>query len=376
MGLIKRNGIYQLRIMIKGVEHRRTLRTRNKKTAQQLHDQWIYQYQVNKINGTNDIPLIHIPKNKECRNSDIVSISAYQTSCPLPHQINITEISLERAFNEHIRVNQANFVSKESIQIKKRLLKLLKQANITLDETLPDKLLKFQEQLRQDFAVSTTDKYITFLKTFIKWCVKKGYLDTSIHVKIDFLKRKKSRKVEEVFTDDELERMWFYCIQNGKLDFMNYMITLFLTGARPNEILKMTKDDIDFEDNTIKIWMNKTQYENTTPINPKYLKELESISKANGLDNGCIFYGSLRNKEFYGKEFKKMREELNLNPKYTRYTFRHTAGNRAYDLTGDIHLVADFLGHQDIRTTQGYISSRPQRKQVITDELIKCVGRY
>ncbi len=71
-----------------------------------------------------------------------------------------------------------------------------------------------------------------------------------------------------------------------------------------------------------------------------------------------------------------MREELGLNPKYKRYTFRHTAGDRAYDLTGDIHLVADFLGHRDIRTTQGYISSKPQRKQVITDGLIKSVGGY
>ncbi|OON99240.1 MAG: hypothetical protein ATN35_01635 [Epulopiscium sp. Nele67-Bin004] len=281
-----------------------------------------------------------------------------------------------QAFNEHIRVNQSNFVSDDSVNIKKRLLKLLKDSNITLDYTLPEKLLEFQERLRDDFAVSTSDKYITFLKTFLKWCVKKGYLESSIRDRIDFLKRKKSQKVEEVFTDDELKRMWFYCIQYGKLDFMNYMITLFLTGARPNEILKMTKDDIDWENNTITIWMSKTEYRKTTPINPKYLKELESISKANRLDNGCIFYGSLRNKEFYAKEFKKMREELKLNPKYNRYTFRHTAGDRAYDLTRDIHLVADFLGHQDIRTTQGYISSKPERKRVIADGLIESVGGY
>lgn len=40
-----------------------------------------------------------------------------------------------------------------------------------------------------------------------------------------------------------------------------------------------------------------------------------------------------------------MREDLNFNPKYNRYTFRHTSADRAYDLTGDIHLVADFLVH-------------------------------
>ncbi|MGL4388611.1 MAG: hypothetical protein ACRCTJ_04385 [Brevinema sp.] len=122
MGIIKRNKTYYLRMMINGVEYRKPLKTENKRVAQDIYNQWNYQYQVNKMNGMNGIPLIHISKN---------------------------------------------------------------------------------------------------------------------------------HKVEEVFTDDELERMWHYCIQNGKLDFMNYMITLFLTGARPNEILKMTKDDIDFENNTI-----------------------------------------------------------------------------------------------------------------------------
>ncbi|MGL5955812.1 MAG: tyrosine-type recombinase/integrase [Brevinema sp.] len=347
--------------MINNIEYRRSLHTKNKAHAKKLYEQWVFQYQVNKINGTNEIPLIHIPKQER-----INKVSTIQ----------ITEISLERSFNEHIRVNQADFVSEDSIYIKKRLLKLLEDSHIILDHTLPEKLLKFQEKLRSDFAISTVDKYITFLKTFLKWCVKKGYLESSIRDRIDFLKRKKSKKVEEVFTDDELERMWFYCIQNGKLDFMNYMITLFLTGARPNEILKMTKDDIDFEDNTIKVWMNKTQYEKTTPINPKYLRELEQLANLSKLDNGCIFEGSLLHKEHYAREFKKMREDLNLNPKYVRYTFRHTAGDRAYDMTQDIYLVADFLGHQDIRTTQGYISSKPQRKKVITDGLIKSVGRY
>lgn len=53
------------------------------------------------------------------------------------------------------------------------------------------------------------------------------------------------------------------------------------------------------------------------------MRELESISKANKLDNRC--------------------------------TFRYTAWDRAYDLTGNIDFASDFLGHQYIRTTQGYI---------------------
>lgn len=48
MGLIKQNNIYYLRIMINGVEKRKSLHTKNKSIAQKLYDQWMYKYQENK----------------------------------------------------------------------------------------------------------------------------------------------------------------------------------------------------------------------------------------------------------------------------------------------------------------------------------------
>ncbi len=45
MGIIKRNKIYYLRIMINGKEYRWSLKTKNRKIAQKLHDDLMIQYQ-------------------------------------------------------------------------------------------------------------------------------------------------------------------------------------------------------------------------------------------------------------------------------------------------------------------------------------------
>ncbi|MGL4367543.1 MAG: hypothetical protein ACRCTQ_04610 [Brevinemataceae bacterium] len=96
MGLIKRNEVYYLRIMIDSIEYRKSLHTKNKTHAKKLYEQWIYQYQENKINGTNFIPLISI-KQKE---------------------IDLNRPSLKQAFKEHLRISKGNFVGNGSIKQK------------------------------------------------------------------------------------------------------------------------------------------------------------------------------------------------------------------------------------------------------------------
>jgi len=50
--------------MINGVEYRKSLRTENKRVAQDIYNQWLYKYQENKINGSNFIPLISIAQKE------------------------------------------------------------------------------------------------------------------------------------------------------------------------------------------------------------------------------------------------------------------------------------------------------------------------
>ena len=168
--------------------------------------------------------------------------------------------------------------------------------------------------------------------------------------------------------------MLLYCQRKGDLDFMYYMLTLYFTASRPNEITNLTYKDIDYKNLRISIWMNKVQKHKTIALNKKFLDELMGLVKFNELTNGCLFVGSIKNKEFYSKKFKAMREDLNLDERYTLYLFRHTAGTKALESSQNIHLVQEFLGHEDIRTTSKYyMLDNPERTRPLHDELVNSV---
>ncbi|MGL4389247.1 MAG: tyrosine-type recombinase/integrase [Brevinema sp.] len=121
------------------------------------------------------------------------------------------------------------------------------------------------------------------------------------------MKTPKSKKRHAIFSKDDIKDMLSYCQRKGDLDFMYYMITLYLTGSRPNEIVKLTYKDLDFKNLRVSIWMSKVQKYKTIALNKIFLDELMGLVKYNELDNGCLFLGSIKNKEFYSKKFKAMR---------------------------------------------------------------------
>ncbi|MGL4393662.1 MAG: tyrosine-type recombinase/integrase [Brevinema sp.] len=340
--------------MINGVEYRKSLKTENKRVAQELYNQWNYQYQVNKMNGTNEIPLIDMClSNKKD-----------------PQSIIKERPSLEKAFREHLRVSQNNFVSEYSIAMKESLLELLNSEKIEWDDITPERMIDFQENLRVNYAHSTVDKHVTHLKAFLKFAVKRDYFNEHDRVRLEFLKRSKPTKAQSLITDTDFQKMLDHCKNKGDLDFMYYLMTLFFTASRPNEIVKMTHKDIDFDNLRVSIWMNKTQRHKHVAFDKTFLDELMGIMKYNELTNGCLFLGSCRNKEFYAKKFRDMRDTLRLNDSYTLYSFRRTAGTKCLEFCQNIHLVAEFLGHEDIRTTQkSYILDNPERTRPLHNHL-------
>lgn len=357
MGFYQRsNGIYYFRKTVNKRLIRFSLQTKKREIAKERYYLLVEKIWDNQVNGVEVIPLFENYKGSSCNKKT--------------KQINLNRPSLEIAFKEHIRLSKSNFVSDDSLNFKKQLLKYLKAENIQWDNITPEKMIDFQEKLRLNYAHSTVDKYITHLKAFLKFAVKRNYFHEHDRVRIDFLKRSKPKKVQPLISEDDLQKMLQYCKDRGDLDFLYYLITLFFTASRPNEIVKMTYKDIDFENLRVAIWMNKTKRYKHVAFDKEFLDELMGVMKFNELTNGCLFLGSIRSNEFYAKKFREMKRELNLNEDYTLYSFRRTAGTKCMEFAQNIHLVAEFLGHEDIRhTKQSYILDNPERTRPLHNHL-------
>jgi len=154
----------------------------------------------------------------------------------------------------------------------------------------------------------------------------------------------------------------------------NAIITLFLgTGIRVSECVGLNIEDIDFNQNAIKV--TRKGGNNTILYFPEEVAIAlkEWITKRSTLpispDEKALFI-SLQNKRMcvraVEKMIKKFAGESTPLKKISPHKLRSTFGTNLYRETQDIYIVADVLGHKDVNTTKRHYAaiSEDMRKQV------------
>ncbi len=139
------------------------------------------------------------------------------------------------------------------------------------------------------------------------------------------------------------------------------LITLLLgTGLRVSECVGLNIDDIDFSKNGLRI-IRKGGNEVIIYFGDEvadalldYLEERKKILPQSGHED-ALFLSlqdrrlSVRSVQNLVKKYSKLVTSLkNISP----HKLRSTYGTALYQETGDIYLVADVLGHQDVNTTK------------------------
>ncbi len=151
------------------------------------------------------------------------------------------------------------------------------------------------------------------------------------------------------------------------------LLTLLLgTGIRVSECVGLNLSDIDFKNDAISI-RRKGGKEATVYFGDEveealenYLEERHLIIPASGHED-ALFLSlqlkrmSVRSIELLVKKYAKIVTPLK---KITPHKLRSTYGTNLYRETGDIYLVADVLGHNDVNTTRKhYAALEDERKR-------------
>ncbi|MDF2512792.1 MAG: hypothetical protein K0S04_2658 [Herbinix sp.] len=158
------------------------------------------------------------------------------------------------------------------------------------------------------------------------------------------------------------------------------LITLLLgTGIRVSECVGLDLNDIDFENNGIKI-RRKGGYEviiyfgeEVEEALREYLIERNKIVPCEGHSNALFL--SMQQKRI------NVRSVENLVKKYastvtklktiTPHKLRSTYGTTLYRETGDIYLVADVLGHKDVNTTKKHYAAIEDSRRRSAAKVVK-----
>ena len=144
------------------------------------------------------------------------------------------------------------------------------------------------------------------------------------------------------------------------------IVTLLLgTGIRVSECVGLDIEDVDFENNGIKV-TRKGGNEMVVYFGPevekalkRYLEVRENIIPLEGHEH-ALFYSAQRRRigvQAIENLVKKYAQQITTTKKITPHKLRSTYGTALYQETGDIYLVADVLGHKDVNTTKKHYAA-------------------
>jgi len=161
------------------------------------------------------------------------------------------------------------------------------------------------------------------------------------------------------------ERQRKYLLRTKKRDLA--ILTLMLgTGIRVSECVGLDEKDLDFKENSMKIvrkggGQDVLYYsDEIATVLLDYIETERKLHKPDDDKENALFF-SLQGKrisvgavENLVKKFAKIAVP---NKKITPHKLRSTYGTALYRQTGDIRLVADVLGHENVNTTVTYYAA-------------------
>ena len=144
------------------------------------------------------------------------------------------------------------------------------------------------------------------------------------------------------------------------------LITLFLgTGIRISELVGLNIEDVFFDNNSFIVTRkggNKTILYFTDEVAEALKKWLDERSNDKKIERSeRALFTSLRGERISVRAVqnlvKKYAKVVTPLKKITPHKLRSTFGTKLYRETGDIYVVADYLGHKDINTTKKHYAA-------------------
>lgn len=207
-------------------------------------------------------------------------------------------------------------------------------------------------QLTSGATKVTVDNIRRILSSFFSWLEDEDYIVKSPVRRIH--KVKVGKTVKETYSDEALEQMRDHCEGIRDLALIDLLAS---TGMRVGELVKLNRNDIDFENREC-IVTGKGDKQRRVYFDARTKIHLQRYLAGRIDDNPALFVSLLApydRLQISGVEIRLRRlgRELNI-PKVHPHKFRRTLATMAIDKGMPIEQVQHLLGHQSLDTTLQY----------------------
>ena len=270
--------------------------------------------------------------------------------------------SLPTAFDDFIEYCKEKGLAQASIQTYSEQAILFNKyaGNIDVEDLTEEFVYDFRYWLKEnrhfnEVSTNTVYRTINIYLTFMH----EEYGIELFH--LDYLKTVK--KIKNIFSDEDIKKLTRKpnindCNYSELRDYICVLISLN-TGARASSVINIKRDDINIKEKTITFRHSKNGKQFVMPV-PKYVMDnIKWYLDVVEFPNEYLFLNSL-NQQLTSKQLSVSfrRYCLNRKVKITSYhAMRHWYATRLMKETGNIFLVSKALQHQNISTTERYLST-------------------
>lgn len=259
--------------------------------------------------------------------------------------------------------NLSKHTIKSYMSVLNNLFIVLEKDNITNIEEIGDIHIKqyilfMKNKCMKESSINTNLKVIL---TFFNYCLEEGYINKVPRCK----KMKEPKNLIEIFTDDEINKLFNYYSYNNFLEARNKCIIAILLdcGIRCNELCKIKT--IDVRETSVLI-CGKGNKERLVPISPmlkKIMIKYERI-RNNYMSRRMItsdsYFPSRAGKQLTNESVQRMIKSTcracDIKESISHpHSFRHTCATKMLMNGLDIYLVSKILGHSSLSITKRYL---------------------
>lgn len=216
----------------------------------------------------------------------------------------------------------------------------------------------------------TIARKLSSLKAFFNYLVRSDRLPANPADMIPFPKLEKT--IPRFLTIDDVFRLLDSIQTDTWFDKRNLAMfeTFYSTGMRVSEIEGMDMDDIDFQNQMIRV-LGKGSRERMVPVGKRALNAIKEYRMSLKEYYIPVFV----NKEFSRLGSRSIRRILDqivnacgLNVPVSPHTLRHSFATHMLDSGADLRGIQEILGHQSLSTTQVYTHVSMDRLMQVYDK--------
>lgn len=208
----------------------------------------------------------------------------------------------------------------------------------------------------------------TIIKKLLSFLYENKYIDEDLSKIVPKAKYKRPKELPSAYSSEEISKILNSIDRNskmGKRDYAMICLAVYL-GLRAGDIVNLKFENIDWENNQIKIIMNKTNKEISLPLLPEvgnaildYIKN--SRRKCNLKEifissNGK--YSSVTSNTLYSKvKYYISLSQIDVKcRKCGPHSLRHSLATRMLKKGQPLPVISEALGHSDTQVTTIYTS--------------------